>query len=84
MPKALIIDAVRSPIGGFTKSLSTVRPDDLLAHSIEALLKRNPVDPKSVDEVFMDAPTKLERTTGMWHEWPCFSQACPSPFPASL
>ena len=53
MPKALIIDAVRSPIGGFTKSLSTVRPDDLLAHSIEALLKRNPVDPKLVDEVFM-------------------------------
>ena len=53
MSKALIIDAVRSPIGSFTKTLSTVRPDDLLAHSIEALLKRNPVDPKAVDEVYM-------------------------------
>ena len=53
MPKAVIIDAVRSPIGGFTKTLSAVRPDDLLAHSIGALLERNPVDPAAVDEVFM-------------------------------
>lgn len=53
MPKAVIIDAVRSPIGGFTKTLSAVRPDDLLAHSIGALLERNPVDPATVDEVFM-------------------------------
>lgn len=53
MSKAVIIDAVRSPIGSFTKTLSGVRPDDLLAHSIGALLERNPVDPSSVDEVFM-------------------------------
>jgi len=53
MPKAVIIDAIRSPIGSFTKTLSSVRPDDLLAHSIQALISRNSIDSSAVDEVYM-------------------------------
>jgi acetyl-CoA acetyltransferases len=41
MTNAYIIDAVRSPIGKYGGSLSTVRPDDLLAFTLQALVKRN-------------------------------------------
>jgi len=55
MPEAVIVDAVRSPIGrAFKGSLTGVRPDDLAAHVIDALLARNPgVDPASVEDLIM-------------------------------
>src|ERR1700750_2418179 len=42
MNSAYIIDSVRTPIGKYGGALSTIRPDDLLAHVIKALLVRNP------------------------------------------
>ncbi len=45
MKQAYIIDAIRSPIGSFGGSLSTVRADDLAAHVIAELVKRNPQIP---------------------------------------
>ncbi|HSI91489.1 MAG TPA: acetyl-CoA C-acyltransferase [Adhaeribacter sp.] len=41
MSAAYIVDIVRTPVGKFAGSLSTVRPDDLAAHVIKELLKRN-------------------------------------------
>ena len=54
MPEAVIVDAVRSPIGrAFKGSLAGLRPDETGAYVIDQLLERNPdVDPKSVEEVF--------------------------------
>jgi len=50
---AVIIDAVRTPVGKLRGVLSAARPDDLGAYVIEQLLKRNPdVSPGAVDEVF--------------------------------
>ncbi|HET7784366.1 MAG TPA: acetyl-CoA C-acyltransferase [Myxococcales bacterium] len=50
---AVIIDAVRTPVGKLRGALSAVRPDDLGAYVIEQLLRRNPaVQPTAVDEVF--------------------------------
>ncbi|HEY5676720.1 MAG TPA: acetyl-CoA C-acyltransferase [Myxococcales bacterium] len=50
---AVIIDAVRTPVGKLRGALSAVRPDDLGAYVIEQLLRRNPaVQPAAVDEVF--------------------------------
>src|ERR1700694_1475810 len=50
---ALIIDAVRTPVGKLRGALSAVRPDDLGAYVIEQLLARNPAaQPGAVDEVF--------------------------------
>src|SRR3982751_2058348 len=50
---ALIIDAVRTPVGKLRGALSAVRPDDLGAYVIEQLLRRNPtVQAGAVDEVF--------------------------------
>ncbi len=50
---AYICDFVRTPIGRFGGSLSKVRPDDLAAHVIKALLARNPsLDTGKIEEVF--------------------------------
>jgi 3-oxoadipyl-CoA thiolase len=52
MNTAYIIDAVRTPIGKFGGALGSIRPDDLLAHAIRALLTRNPgIDPAAIEDV---------------------------------
>src|SRR5881409_1468388 len=52
MPEAFICDAVRTPFGRYGGSLSTVRPDDLAAVPIKALVERNSrVDWSQVDDV---------------------------------
>lgn len=49
---AYICDFVRTPIGRFGGSLAKVRPDDLAAHVIKALLARNPsLDKNKIEEV---------------------------------
>ena len=54
MTDAFICDAVRTPIGRYAGALSSVRPDDLAAHVIAALIARNPVaDWTQVDEVIL-------------------------------
>jgi 3-oxoadipyl-CoA thiolase len=52
MTKAYIIDTVRTPIGKFGGALSTVRPDDLLALTLKALLHRNEnIDVNAIEDV---------------------------------
>src|SRR6478609_1924627 len=51
MNDCYIIDAVRTPVGKYGGRLSSIRPDDLLAHVITALLNRNAVDPKAIEDV---------------------------------
>ena len=53
MPEAVIVDAVRTPIGrAFKGSLASLRPDETLAYVIDQVLERNPgVDPANVEEV---------------------------------
>ncbi len=55
MPEAVIVDAVRTPIGRAVKgSLKSVRADDLAAVPLKALLERNPqLDSKSIVDVMM-------------------------------
>ena len=53
MPDAVILDALRTPIGRYAGVLSAVRPDDLTARTIRAAVERNGLDPASVDEVYM-------------------------------
>lgn len=57
MPNAaFIVDAVRTPIGKYAGSLSSVRPDDLAAHAIKSLMARNPnFDPKALEDVILGA-----------------------------
>src|SRR6201996_8655906 len=52
MNAVYVIDAVRTPIGKYGGGLSSIRPDDLLAHVIRALLQRNPtVDVNTIEDV---------------------------------
>jgi 3-oxoadipyl-CoA thiolase len=51
MADAVILDAVRTPIGRYGGALATVRPDDLAARAIEASIARTGIDPGSVDDV---------------------------------
>jgi 3-oxoadipyl-CoA thiolase len=53
MPDALIIDAVRTPIGKLRGALKDVRPDDLAGLALRAVLERNGVPAARVDEVFV-------------------------------
>ncbi len=52
MKEAVIIDGVRSPIGGFGGALSSMRPDDLLAEVLRALMDRARVSPGLLDDVY--------------------------------
>ncbi len=52
MPEAWIIDAVRTPIGRHGGALSSVRPDDLLAHALEKLMERSGVPKAEVEDVY--------------------------------
>ncbi|HYV16676.1 MAG TPA: 3-oxoadipyl-CoA thiolase [Conexibacter sp.] len=54
LPPVYLVDGVRSPIGRYGGALSAVRPDDLAAHAIAALLERLPaLDGDQVDEVIL-------------------------------
>jgi acetyl-CoA C-acetyltransferase len=53
MPEAVIVDAVRTPIGrAFKGSLAQLRPDETGAHVVDRLLERNPeIEPASVEHL---------------------------------
>jgi 3-oxoadipyl-CoA thiolase len=53
MTDALIVDAVRTPIGRHGGALARVRADDLAAIPLRALLERTSVDPATIDDVLL-------------------------------
>jgi 3-oxoadipyl-CoA thiolase len=55
MPEAYVVDAVRTPMGAYRGALSGVRPDDLAAHTIRAVVDRTGVDPAEIVDVYFGA-----------------------------
>ena len=55
VPEALIIDAVRTPMGRYRGVLAGVRPDDLAAHAIAAAVERTGIDPARVEDIYWGA-----------------------------
>lgn len=55
MAEALVIDAVRTPMGRYRGALAGVRPDDLAARAISAAVERTGLDPAQVEDVYMGA-----------------------------
>ena len=53
MSEAVILDALRTPIGRYGGVLAGVRPDDLAAHVVRIAVERNDLDPASIDEIYM-------------------------------
>jgi len=55
MSEAYIVDAIRTPMGAYRGALSGVRPDDLAAHTIRAVVERSGVDPEQIADVYLGA-----------------------------
>jgi 3-oxoadipyl-CoA thiolase len=52
MPRAVILSAVRTPVGRYGGALSGVRPDDLAGRAIAVAVERSGVDPAEISEVY--------------------------------
>ncbi|MEW5958209.1 MAG: thiolase family protein [Chloroflexota bacterium] len=52
MTEVVIIDGLRTPVGKYGGGLAGVRPDDLLAHTYQALIERTGLDPALLDDVY--------------------------------
>lgn len=53
MPEAVIVDAIRTPIGNLGGALASIRPDDLAARVVKAIVERTDLDPRLVEEVYL-------------------------------
>ncbi|MEO9051262.1 MAG: 3-oxoadipyl-CoA thiolase, partial [Ginsengibacter sp.] len=54
METVYVVDALRTAIGRYGRALSTIRPDDLMACVIEALVKRNgKIDVNEIEDVIV-------------------------------
>jgi len=50
-----VVDAIRTPMGSYRGALSGLRPDDLAAHVIRAVVERSGVDPERIADVYLGA-----------------------------
>lgn len=53
MPNVFIIDPIRTPVGKYGGTLSSVRPDDLAAHVIASLVQRTAIPLEAIDDVIL-------------------------------
>lgn len=53
MQQAVIVDALRTPIGSLGGALSGIRPDDLAAMVIKTIVEKNNLDPNLIEEVYL-------------------------------
>ena len=52
-PEPVIVGALRTPVGRYGGALARVRPDDLAAGVVQALVERTGIDPASIDDVIL-------------------------------
>ena len=74
----VIVDGVRTLFGRYGGALRDVRPDDLAAHVIRALVERTAIDPATIDDVILGAANQAGRTTATSAAWQRCSPACRS------
>jgi acetyl-CoA acetyltransferase len=55
MSRAVVLAAVRTPVGRYGGALADVRPDDLAATAIAAAVERSGVDPAEIEDVYFGA-----------------------------
>jgi acetyl-CoA acyltransferase len=59
MTEAVIIDAIRTPIGRFKGAYRETRPDILLAHALESLVKRSGIDKAKIEDILIGCVTQI-------------------------
>ncbi|HEY2697482.1 MAG TPA: thiolase family protein [Pseudonocardiaceae bacterium] len=84
MADAVIIDAVRTPIGKGKPNgaLAGVHPVDLHAHAIRTLVERTGVDPKLIDDVISGAVGQIGEQSGNTARWAALAAGLPESVPA--
>jgi acetyl-CoA acyltransferase len=85
MRDAVIVDAVRTPIGKGkpTGSLSPVHPVDLLAHSLRALADRTAIDPALIDDVIGGCVDQVGEQAANTTRWAVLAAGFPETVPAT-
>ena len=76
--EAYIVDAVRTPIGRLRGALSGVRPDDLAAGALRALVERTGLDPAAVDDVVFGCANQAGEATFTWDGHNDSGERCPA------
>ncbi|MFC5099687.1 thiolase family protein [Kibdelosporangium philippinense] len=84
MRDAVIVDAVRTPIGKgrATGTLAGVHPVDLHAHAIRALVDRTGIDPALIDDVISGAVGQIGEQSGNTARWAALAAGLPESVPA--
>jgi acetyl-CoA acetyltransferase family protein len=84
MRDAVIVDAVRTPIGKGKPggALAGVHPVDLHAHAIRSLIERTGIDPAAVDDVISGAVGQIGEQSGNTARWAALSAGLPESVPA--
>src|SRR5271168_1481432 len=59
MREAVIVDAIRTPVGKRDGMLKGWHPVDLLAHTLKALVQRNHLDPAEIDDVIVGCVSQV-------------------------
>ena len=59
--EAVIVDALRTPLGKRNGAFANVRPDELASHVLREIVKRTEVDPATVDDVLMGCNTQTAK-----------------------
>ena len=62
--EAFIVDAVRTPIGRYGGALKDVRPDDLAAQCIDALMQRTGMNPNRLQDVVLGCENQSGEDSG--------------------
>ena len=85
MRDAVIVDAVRTPIGKGKPNggLHGTHPVELLAHTLRALIERTGVDPTTIDDVIGGAVTQVSEQSMNITRWAALSAGLPESVPAT-
>src|SRR5690349_18955085 len=85
MRDAVIVDAVRTPVGKGKPggALSGVHPVDLLAHSLTALVERTGIDPSAVDDVIGGCVDQVAEQAANTTRWAWLAAGFPESVPAT-
>jgi acetyl-CoA acyltransferase len=84
MRDAVIVDAVRTPVGKGKPSgaLASVHPVDLHAHAIRSLVERTGIDPALIDDVVSGAVGQIGEQSGNTARWAALAAGLPESVPA--
>jgi acetyl-CoA acyltransferase len=86
MREAVIVEAVRSPVGRGKPgegALNSIHPVDLLAHSIRAVVERSGVDPERIDDVITGCVDQVGEQAVNVARWGALAAGLPESVPAT-